>query len=397
MKKRKKIVAKKAPSARTLKARAFFKRYWYWFVVLTLLCGGILGWCGGMGYLSPVKSSLTFDKIVVSPLGYYRLSDYVGKEKASYSVSDSYAGIISVSDGILYAKNQGEGKIFVSAGKKTGEIAVEVSPYAVYWTLGVGDEVAADAVADLPNSVYNEVNYVNYQNTDVFGTDDDEDIFVAKKKGIFIATYQIGEVPVCALYVNVKESVTEEERRIVKDVKLIADSSIFYDEPNVVATEEAEVGETIKMEEFDFSGSGYIYFESSAPEAITAYQDGTLKVNMPGNALITVACISETGMEYRTIKFSVPVKTVDLYMERDIDARNPIVGESITYDMLEETYGSVLVVRFETESGALEPTENGFIARSSTNGSYVYIDGLSAEGRKIVRYRMIIDAEADGE
>lgn len=397
MKKRKKIVAKKTPSARTLKARAFFKRYWYWFVVLTLLCGGILGWCGAMGYLTPAKTSLTFDKIVVAPLEYYRLSDFIGKEKASYSVPDSYTGIISVSDGILYAKNQGDGKIIVSAGKNRGEINVEVGPYVVYWTLGVGDEVAADEVETLPNTIYNEVNHVNYQNTDVFGPGDDEEVFVAKKTGLFIATYQVDNIPVCALYVTVRESVTDEERIIVKDVKLISDSSIFYDEPNVVATEEAEVGETIKLEEFDFSGSGHIYFESSAPEAVTVYQDGTMKINMPGNALVTVACISETGMEYRTIKFSVPVKTVDFSMERDIDARNPIVGESITYDMLEETYGSVLVVRFETESGALEQTENGFIARSSTNGSYVYIDGLSAEGRKIFRYRMIIDAEADGE
>lgn len=395
MKKKKKINAKKIPSARTLKARAFFKRYWYWFVVIPLLIGGILGWCAGMGYFNAKELVLPDDEIVVAPMSYYRLGDYVGKEKVSYSVPSQYSDVLAVSDGILYAKKYGEGKIVVNAGRKRGEISVEVSPYVVRWVLGVGDEIDAKKVTDFPNAFY-PVNSVNYASTDVFYIDEDESVFVAKKEGVAIITYYAEDVPVCELWVSVRENVSEEQRS-TKALQLLSDSSAFYEEQNVTGSEEVELGLTLLLTEYGFSGNGVIYFESSAPEVASVYQNGQVNANMPGSALVTVACVGDAGMEYKTIKVTVPVAERTIEMEREINARNPRVGETITEEMMHEVFYNELVVRYDTESPALTKTAEGFLASYSTE-NYVYIDGYSADGKKIVRYKMIIDeAEANGE
>lgn len=408
MSKKKLKKEKKVQSARSVKARAFFKRYWYWFVVIPVLIGGILGWCGAMGYFDAEKDfELEYSEITIAPLSYYKLSNYVGQEKASYYVASGYEDIMSLKNNVLFAKKEGTGKLVVSNGSQSKEMIITVSPYASTWRLGVGDLVLAEEVDNFADAVFNNVNGVINHNTEVFNTEINEGVmyYRAKQEGMSMIYYSVDGVDVMVVTIFVSADYTEKDKFYPSDYEFTTGNNEFYDKPNITSTENITVGTDMQIDEFNFSGSGFVYYESSDTSVAKVYQDGTVKTENVGTAQITIACIAENGTEYYSIKLNVETAKVNYYADIETNSRNPYVGEVILVSELYRFGYHDNIASVDTEyNGYMEKIvvdgEEAFRLLKSTDGREITIDALSKDGKKLISYIIIIEndnAEDNGE
>lgn len=408
MSKKAKKIQKKETSPRAAKARAFFKRYWYWFATAVVLIGATLGWCAGMGLFEPDYSDEVPEEVSLFTFTYYKLPEKIGKYDANYSVNEEYADVVDVENGIIYSKKEGNAIINVSYGKATDRIIVDVVHYESRWTLGVGDEFTLDEVYGLANSLQQFVNRFDNSDTTVFSRVENADgsvKYVAAKQGLSILNFSKNDVLICSIYVVVKDNAQSSEKSVEKE-KTLVEYAPFRKDPNVTLSKTLAVGDKFGISEIgELIGSGNIYFESDDPTVATVYQDGTVEAGMPGEAIVTVACVSDSGTTYYSVKYTVNVETVTVskFDEEKEEDRNFRVGETLTEDDLFKFFYNYNIYEFTIEtqySGIFkQETIDGtvtFKALKSTGDGYVCITALSKDGKKIAVYKIAIDEKTEG-
>ena len=363
MKKYKANTGKKVPSERTQKARAFCKRYWYWFVTIALLIGGVIGWCFGMGYFDkPVEIVYLNEELNLVPGGYYVLDVDIMRKDVEIHVRSGSEKVILVRENVLYAQKDGMGYVEVKNGNTITTYRINCEPLYMEWTLAPGDRVSLEEIYDVGNNLYMGAVSLYCSDFRVFERameeKEEDDYFEAKQEGYAWMIVSVDEVRVCNIMVTVKENLPEEEKYYSTTVEFLGEKAKKELAEGAGSRIRKEftlpLGESYYVDDFSFSGGGNVCFLSSN-EKVLVYQNGVLFANVPGTSVVTVVCASDVGMDYYSLKITVPVQDVDFYkiITGTTQGRPVYVGESVTQKELIEVANHKNIVSYESTSSSL--------------------------------------------
>lgn len=408
MSKKVKTAKKKSSSPRAGKARAFFKRYWYWFVAIAVLIGVTIGWCAGMGLFTPDYSDEVPDEVSLLSFTYYIMPDKIGKFDAKYTVPEKYAETITVEENVIYAKKEGTAFLKVAYGKASASVRVEITRYESNWTVGVGDEFTLDQLYGLANSLQPDVTRFDNSDTTVLKSVDSHDgtvkKYVVAKQGLAVLTFSRDDEMVCLINLMAKDNVQDHEKNIETEKTLVRNKP-FKTDPNVKEKKTLSIADKIDASQIKgLIGSGNVYFESSDSTVATVYQDGTIRAGMPGTAIVTVACVSEENITYYSIEYEVKVEKVNVfkYDTKTEETRNIRVGESFTEDELFKYFykKNIHTLSIETQYDAfivkeVVDGETRYRALKATGDRKACVTALSENGRQVAVYIIDIDEKAE--
>lgn len=394
--------SKKQPSERTLKARAFCKRYWYWFVTIAALVVIVIGWCYFMGYFEKKKEVVRLnEELYIFPGAYYVLDVDVSRKDVEVKPLDEKNENVLVKDNVLYAHKNGNAYIYVKNGEVETMYYVTVSPVEMEWTIATGEIIEEDEMRSVAENLYRGSLSYYMNNDDVFGYESDG-LFLARSEGECQIAYFVDDVYVCDLFVTVKDDLAPEERVVTDSIAFLGEDGERELASGLKGKTRREItlklGDTYTVDDFAFSGGGNVFFRSSS-EQVLAYQNGVLYGYAPGTATVAVVCATPTGMDYYAIKVTVPVLDVDMQKpDEDGDGWRPIyVGETVTEEELIGAQNHENLSDFESESSALERIANDpyeFKAIRATENATINAYMQTKKGRYlIIRYHVTIVEE----
>lgn len=356
----KKEKQQKQRSERAIKARAFFKRYWYWFVTIPVLIGVVLGWAYGMGYLGKKEEIPNVDdEIVLAPGSIYIFDVSSQKNKINIAVKDADKDIAEMDGNVLYAMKEGFATVVLTSGKTVKTVLINVQHDTFSWTLRTGTKIkVSDLEAFGKNYVYsNESMSFDVYGEQYFGYEKDKETgteyYVAKQEGVARLVFFRGEIRIFELIVKIKDDVEKEDYFTSISLENEQVEADFAENGKSKVKKELtlEPGDIYTVEDFPFSG-GNMYFESSNSESTRAFQNGYLRADLPGTSLVTVACVGKNGYDYYTLRVKVNVKEVELKKSQGegIPERDFYVGDTITESDLVARFGtSLFAIQYESQ------------------------------------------------
>lgn len=379
----------------------FLKRYWYWFVVLSLLLAGILIWCWQLGLIGTKKTDtpdeitihtdMNQDEIIrLNPGQYYYFNVVVSDgSQVKYSSSDTDVFSFDSDSPLGYARGLGDTTVTATAVASNGQVLrtqflVSITQVDYYWQLSVGDTFDFDDLASCCGGANLESNSLSFV---VNGLPDDDAIFADLNDVILDLDESLPNTEkeweivgvgngYVVIYVGTMDAYIArivaylyddgEHQKIINNtntfetqnkeaVLAVIDTTDITYNLEMVKTEDFNIINTILQNYggYGFEKYGYLVVVSNNEDILTAAFDGNITINtMPkdsADVIVTLALIMSDQIEYINVKVTLkPLTIYRKYESYQVLTLEEIINENEAYEDRTDRYDVVIPHGYES-------------------------------------------------
>lgn len=411
------------------KLKKFLKRYWYWPVTLVVLAAGVVGWCLALDYSENNSFvDVSPENISIYVNSYCNLAPKLnGNQDANinFYVEEGYESILSVnSNGLVFAKSEGEGKVIAQYGKHKKTYYITSVTYSAIWVLGVGDRITRDDIYEGLGS--NLIASVDAHMVETYSNNADEedeidelvDVLEKKESAYDDWWYEVVHEGICDIKLFVDGTLTciakiyayndidDTQRQFNREIPLF---SVNEDLPtdNLNGTKELYIDDKLEITPGEFSLSGPVFYYSSNPDVLKLSQDGKMIAYAGGDTFLSIICVdSDNNIELQTYKITISPQNIYFWKGKEDnkdEVKDILIGEIISEEDLKAFFYSSRVDNFRADEKVFERTVKSdgiyFEVKDYPSGGKEYgeIYAIDEDGIVLAVYNVFISEESSEE